>query len=82
MQPFPHHYTVSASGQPESPVTLEAENLPELITAPPLAFGGPGDRWSPAPWQRKHTSKHQSSYSRDAGLQQPAENSAGECGTR
>lgn len=47
MQAFPHHYTVSASGRPESPVTLKADNLPELVTAPPLAFGGPGDCWSP-----------------------------------
>ncbi len=47
MQAFPHHYTVSASGQPESPVTLNADNLPVLVTAPPLAFGGPGDCWSP-----------------------------------
>ncbi len=47
MQDFPHHYTVSASGRPESQVTLKADNLPELVTAPPLAFGGPGDCWSP-----------------------------------
>jgi peroxiredoxin-like protein len=26
---------------------VEAEGLPDLVTAPPAEFGGPGDRWSP-----------------------------------
>jgi peroxiredoxin-like protein len=47
MQEFPHHYTVVASGDGETDVTVESENLPALRTAPPAEFGGPGDRWSP-----------------------------------
>jgi peroxiredoxin-like protein len=47
MQEFPHHYRVSSSASADSPVTLTAENLPEIVTAPPVEFGGPGDKWSP-----------------------------------
>lgn len=47
MKEFPHHYTVSASAESEGPVRVSAENLPTLDTAPPVEFGGPGDRWSP-----------------------------------
>ncbi len=47
MQNFPHHYTVTASGDADRGVTLESVRLPALPTAPPAEFGGPGDRWSP-----------------------------------
>lgn len=47
MQELPHHYHVSASAEAEGNVTLQAEDLPLLITAPPAQFGGPGDQWSP-----------------------------------
>jgi len=47
MQPFPHHYTVTALGSAEGEVQLESERLPVLASAPPSEFGGPGDRWSP-----------------------------------
>ncbi|MCB1677409.1 MAG: OsmC family protein [Halioglobus sp.] len=47
MQDLPHHYSISASAESDGPVVLKGENLPELVTAPPAEFGGPGDRWSP-----------------------------------
>ena len=49
MEPFPHHYTVmgSATADSGSHVALRATNVPEIVTAPPAEFGGPGDQWSP-----------------------------------
>ena len=47
MEPYPHLYSVTASGQPAEDVELSASGLPRLQSAPPAEFGGPGDRWSP-----------------------------------
>jgi peroxiredoxin-like protein len=47
MQDLPHHYHVNASAEAEGNITLKAENLPQIVTAPPAEFGGPGDQWSP-----------------------------------
>ncbi len=47
MQPYPHHYRVTASAKAQGEVTLGAEGLTDLLSAPPPEFGGPGDRWSP-----------------------------------
>jgi peroxiredoxin-like protein len=47
MKEFPHHYSVRASAELEGLVSVEAERLPPIETAPPSEFGGPGDRWSP-----------------------------------
>ena len=47
MQAFPHHYSVVASASTQGDVTLAADRLPALSSAPPTEFGGPGDRWSP-----------------------------------
>jgi len=47
MQPFPHHYAVSATGSAVGDVELNALRLPTLGSASPAEFGGPGDRWSP-----------------------------------
>jgi len=47
MQDLPHHYTVSATAQPDVNVKLTAADLPDLETAGPPEFGGPGDVWSP-----------------------------------
>ena len=47
MQPFPHHYDVSATALPEGDVELRSARLPALSTATPVEFDGPGDRWSP-----------------------------------
>jgi organic hydroperoxide reductase OsmC/OhrA len=47
MQAFPHHYTVAANGSRTGDIELKGEGLPTLRSASPIAFGGPGDRWSP-----------------------------------
>jgi organic hydroperoxide reductase OsmC/OhrA len=47
MQAFPHHYAVAAAATPEGDVVLSARGLPPLSTAPPVEFGGSGERWSP-----------------------------------
>lgn len=47
MQEFPHHYRVNASAEADGNVTIKADDLPEIVTAPPAEFGGPGDQWSP-----------------------------------
>jgi organic hydroperoxide reductase OsmC/OhrA len=47
MQPFPHRYTVFATGGPEREVSLTGQHLPKLLSAPPLEFDGPGNQWSP-----------------------------------
>ncbi len=47
MQDLPHHYHVSASAEAEGTIALKADDLPQLVTASPAEFGGPGDQWSP-----------------------------------
>ena len=47
MEPYPHHYRVEATVEADGPVTITAHGLPPLVSAPPVPFGGPGDRWSP-----------------------------------
>jgi organic hydroperoxide reductase OsmC/OhrA len=47
MQPFPHHYSITAKARAEGDVSLEGERLPAIPSAPPTEFGGPGDKWSP-----------------------------------
>jgi organic hydroperoxide reductase OsmC/OhrA len=47
MQPFPHHYTASASAAALGEVALRSDGLPDIVSAAPTEFGGPGDRWSP-----------------------------------
>ena len=47
MQELPHKYQVSADAKTEGNISLKADNLPLLISAPPTEFGGPGDEWSP-----------------------------------
>lgn len=47
MQEFPHHYAVAATAAPQGDVALEGSQLPAIASAPPVEFGGPGDRWSP-----------------------------------
>jgi organic hydroperoxide reductase OsmC/OhrA len=47
MQPFPHRYEVEAGAMVTGDVTLESDRLPDLTSAAPVQFGGPGDRWSP-----------------------------------
>jgi peroxiredoxin-like protein len=47
MQDLPHHYHASAHASADSHVAVNACDLPEIITAAPVEFGGPGDKWSP-----------------------------------
>ena len=47
MQDLPHHYHISASAETTGNIMLKADDLPQLVTAPPAEFGGPGDQWSP-----------------------------------
>ena len=47
MQDLPHHYVVSASAEGAANVIVSSEGLPDLETAGPAQFGGPGDVWSP-----------------------------------
>src|ERR1700687_5487671 len=47
MQEFPHHYAVTVAGAGQGDVELTAERLPNLRSASPAEFDGPGDRWSP-----------------------------------
>lgn len=47
MHPYPHTYTVKADCDPEGRVALDASGLPNLQSAPPKEFDGPGDKWSP-----------------------------------
>jgi peroxiredoxin-like protein len=47
MQDFPHHYLVKAEAEAEGNIALKSDNMPQLVSAPPAEFGGPGDQWSP-----------------------------------
>ena len=47
MQPLPHVYSVVAAGSADGSVSIAAAGLPQLVSAPPAQFGGPGDQWSP-----------------------------------
>jgi peroxiredoxin-like protein len=47
MQDLPHQYHVNANAETEGNIILKADDLPQLISAPPAQFGGPGDQWSP-----------------------------------
>jgi organic hydroperoxide reductase OsmC/OhrA len=47
MNPYPHTYRVAAAGPPAGPVTVTSPSLPDLATAPPPEFDGPGGVWSP-----------------------------------
>ncbi len=47
MQELPHHYRVAATAATEGEVSLSGDGLETIASAPPLEFGGPGNRWSP-----------------------------------
>ncbi|MEH6581611.1 MAG: OsmC family protein, partial [Halioglobus sp.] len=46
-QKLPHLYKISANAQNDSEVILTGDGIPNLVSAPPAQFGGPGDQWSP-----------------------------------
>jgi peroxiredoxin-like protein len=47
MKPLPHRYEVQLSGGPNGYATVSTNGIPDLRSAPPLDFDGPGDAWSP-----------------------------------
>ena len=47
MKPLPHRYDVRITGGPQGYATLKSGGVPDLRTAPPIEFDGPGDAWSP-----------------------------------
>ena len=47
MRPLPHRYDVQLKGGPNGHALLLSVGRPDLPTAPPREFGGPGDAWSP-----------------------------------
>jgi peroxiredoxin-like protein len=47
MKPLPHRYSARIAGGPEGYAVLSSAGVPDLRTAPPTDFGGPGDAWSP-----------------------------------
>jgi len=47
MLPLPHIYRVQLTGGAGPYAVLSDNGLPELQTAPPADFDGPGDAWSP-----------------------------------
>ncbi len=47
MKPMPHHYAVRITGSPSGPARAMADGVPDLRSAPPPEFDGPGDAWSP-----------------------------------
>jgi organic hydroperoxide reductase OsmC/OhrA len=47
MKPLPHRYEVQLSGGPNGYATVSTKGMPDLRSAPPLDFDGPGDAWSP-----------------------------------
>ncbi|GAC1460940.1 MAG: hypothetical protein PVSMB1_11240 [Gemmatimonadaceae bacterium] len=47
MKPLPHEYDVHLTGGPSGYAVLSTPGIPDLLTAPPADFDGPGDAWSP-----------------------------------
>ena len=47
MKPLPHQYDVHLSASRSGYAVVASANLPELRTAPPADYDGPGDAWSP-----------------------------------
>ncbi len=47
MHPFPHTYTASARSEKAGATMLASPQLPDLESAAPPEFGGPGGLWSP-----------------------------------
>lgn len=47
MQDLPHFYVVKADAEGANNVNLSSEGIPDLESAGPSEFGGPGDVWSP-----------------------------------
>jgi organic hydroperoxide reductase OsmC/OhrA len=46
MKPYPHTYSVNARGAVAGSVAVASRGVPDIQTAPPPEFDGPGDVWS------------------------------------
>lgn len=47
MHAFPHLYYVESTASPAGNVSITADGLPGIESAPPKEFDGPGNLWSP-----------------------------------
>lgn len=47
MEPFPHYYAAAGTAAAAGEIALDSAGLTTIRSAAPVAFGGPGDRWSP-----------------------------------
>jgi peroxiredoxin-like protein len=47
MEPFPHYYIATASGENVGNLVVQSPGLADLSVASPAEFDGPGDLWSP-----------------------------------
>jgi peroxiredoxin-like protein len=47
MKPLPHRYSARITGGAAGYASLSSSGVPDLRTAAPLDFDGPGDAWSP-----------------------------------
>jgi len=47
MKPLPHRYSARIAGGPVGYAIVSSGGVPDLRTAAPLDFDGPGDAWSP-----------------------------------
>jgi organic hydroperoxide reductase OsmC/OhrA len=47
MLPLPHHYDVGLAEAPARYATITTSGVPGLRAAPPPAYDGPGDAWTP-----------------------------------
>lgn len=47
MKPLPHEYEVHLTGGPAGYAELGTGGVPDLRSAPPADYDGPGDAWSP-----------------------------------
>jgi peroxiredoxin-like protein len=47
VKPLPHQYDVELRGGPSGYARLNTPGVPELRSAPPTSYDGPGDAWSP-----------------------------------
>jgi peroxiredoxin-like protein len=47
MKPLPHVYEVELAGGADGYARVSSVGIPELQSAPPADFDGPGDAWSP-----------------------------------
>lgn len=47
MKPLPHTYRARLVGGPTGYAALSTAGAPDLRSAPPLEYDGPGDAWSP-----------------------------------